>query len=427
MKKLLFIVSLFIGLTTYLFPQNLNGRFTSAVYSFERFDTVNNSNTYARTYQMLYLTFGKDNVSLKSYMNLEGDVSQSQTYDPRLRFYNLYVDVRNLFDVVYFKLGRQPLFSGIGGGVFDGMTLGFKYAGFDVNGYYGGNVPAYQKLNFTDDLSNDFVAGGKITYYPDQNSRLALKYFNQNFKTVSYATTRLTPDLETNPNYIIDNNSEQYQYLTAEGSYYEPKTFRLDTKCDYDLNYNLISGFEIDGRYEEIENLGIDAYYNFRQPKIRYNSIFSVFDFQNSQEIEVGADYAIDKTYKVIGKIGNVIYTDESSQRVSLGLSTPWGTLMGRKTFGYAGELNSLSIYTAKTICEGLLTPNLSLAYTNYKLSSDDVLNNMVTVLLGLNYRPWRTLSFDAQGQYLHNKIYNDDFRLFLKLNFWFNVNFQKI
>jgi hypothetical protein len=427
MKKLLFIVSLFIGLTTYLFPQNLNGRFTSAVYSFQRFDTVNNSNTYARTYQMLYLTFGKDNVSLKSYMNLEGDVSKSQTYDPRLRFYNLYVDVRNLFDVVYFKLGRQPLFSSIGGGVFDGMSLGFKYSGFDVNGYYGGNVPAYQKLSFTDDLPNDFVAGGKITYSSIKNTMLALKYLNQSFKTISYTATRLDPDLETNPNYIIDNNSEQYQYITAEASYYEPKAFRVNTKYDYDLNFNTTSEFEIDGRYEKIENLGIDAYYNFRQPKIRYNSIFSVFDFQNSQEIEVGADYAIDKTYKVIGKIGNVIYTDESSQRVSVGLSTPWGTLMGRKTFGYAGELNSVSVYTAKTICEGLLTPNLSLAYTNYKLSADDASNDMVTLLLGLNYRPWRTLSFDAQGQYLNNKIYKDDFRLFLKLNFWFNVNFQKI
>ena len=427
MKKLLFIVSLIIGLTTYLFPQNLNGRFTSAVYSLERFDSVNSSSTYARTYQMLYLTFGKDNVFLRSYMNLEGDVSRSQTYDPRLRFYNLYVDVRDLFDVVYLKVGRQPLFSGIGGGIFDGMTLGFKYAGFDVNGYYGGNVPAYQKLNFTDDLTNDFVAGGKITYYPDQNSRVALKYLNQSFKTVSYTTTRLTPDLETNPNYIIDNNSEQYQYLTAEGSYYEPKTISLNTKLDYDLNYNTLSEIEIDGRYEEIENLGIDAYYNFRQPKIRYNSIFSVFDFQNSQEIEIGADYAIDKIYKVIGKFGNVIYTDESSQRVSLGLSTPWGTLMGRKTFGYAGELNSVSAYTARSFFEGLITPSLSLAYTNYKLSSDDASNDMFALLLGLNYRPWRTLSFDAQGQYLNNKIYKDDFRLLLKLNFWFNVNFQKI
>lgn len=427
MKKILFIVSLFVGLTTLLFPQNINGRFSSALYTFERFDTVNNSNTHARTYQTLYLTFGKDNFSLKSYLNLEGDVSESQSYDPRLRFYNLYVDVKDLFNVLYLKFGRQPLFNSIGGGTFDGLTLGVKYKGFDVNGYYGGNVPAYQKFSFTDDLKNDFVAGGKITFYSMTNTRLALKYINKNFKNIRYVATRLDPDLETNPNYVIDNGSEQYEYVSAEISYDQPKVFRFDTRSDYDLNFNTVSKIEVSGRYEEIENLGISAYYNFREPRIRYNSIFSVFDFQNSQEIEIGGDYLICKTYKVIGKFGNVSYSDESSQRVSVGLSSPWGTLMARKTFGYAGELNSVSIYTARTICEGLFTPSLSLAYTNYKLSSDDETNDMLTVLLGLNYRPIRTLSFDAQGQYLNNKIYNNDFRLLVKLNFWFNVNFQKM
>jgi len=416
-----------MGLTTFLFPQNLNGRFTSALYTFERFDTVNNSNTYARTFQMLYLTFGKDNVSLKSYLNLEGDVSESQTYDPRLRFYNLYVDVRKLFDIVYLKLGRQPLFNSIGGGVFDGVSLGVKYKGFDVSGYYGGNVPPYQKLNFTDDLSNDFVAGGKITLYTIENTRVALKYINKNFKSIKYITNRLSPEFETNPNYVIDNNSEQYEYATAEVSYDKPKMFRVDTKLDYDLNFNTASRFEVIARYDEIENLGISAYYNFREPRIRYNSIFSVFDFQNSQEVEIGGDYLIDKTYKIIGKFGNVSYTDESSQRVSLGVSSPWGTLMGRKTFGYAGELSSVSVYTARSFFEGLLTPSLSLAYTNYKLSSDVDSNDLVTILLGLNYRPIRTLSFDAQGQYLNNKIYKDDFRLLVKLNYWFNINFQQM
>jgi opacity protein-like surface antigen len=426
-KLLLFIVSIFWGLTNLLFPQNINGRFTSALYTFERFDTVNNSNTYARTYQMLYFTFGKDNVSLKSYLNLEADLSESQTYDPRFRFYNLYVDVRDLFDVMYLKLGRQPLFNSIGGGTFDGLMMGFKYEGFDINGYYGGNVPAYQKFSFTDDLGNDFVAGGKITYYSIKNTRLALKYLNKNFKSIRYTTTRLSPEFETNPNYIIDNSSEQYEYITAEVSYDEPNIFRVDTKYDYDLNFSTTSKFEIQARYEEIENLGISAYYNFREPKIRYNSIFSVFDFQNSQEIEIGGDYLIDKDYRIIGKFGSVSYTDESSQRVSLGVSSTWGTLMGRKTFGYAGELSSVSVYTARTICEGLLTPSLSLAYTNYKLSSDDDSNDMVTLLVGLNYRPMRIISFDVQGQYLNNKIYNNDFRLLLKLNYWFNVNFQEI
>jgi hypothetical protein len=159
---------------------------------------------------------------------------------------------------------------------------------------------------------------------------------------------------------------------------------------------------------------------------VRYNSIFSVFNFQNSQEIEVGADYLIEKTYKLIGKFANVSYEDESSQRLSVGLSSRYGTIIGRKTFGYAGELDAISFYTAQTILDGLLTPSFSVAFTRYKLANALSRNEMLTLLLGCNYRPIRTLSFDVQGQYLNNKIYNNDFRLFVKLNFWFNHNFNR-
>jgi hypothetical protein len=411
-----------MGLTAIIYPQTFNGRFTSAFYTFERFDTVNNSATYARTFQMLYLTFGNRNISLKTNMNLEGDISESLVYDPRFRVYNLYLDVRNLFNVVYLKLGRQTLFNGVGGGVFDGLTLGTNYKGFDINGYYGGNVPAYQKLKFTDDLSNDYVAGGKLTVNAITNTRIALKYINKNFKNISYSTTRLDPNLNS-IEYLINNSSTQYEFLTAEVSYSQPESFRIDSRYDYDLNFSTTSKFDISGRFNGIENVGLTVYYNYREPRVRYNSIFSVFDFRNSQEIEFGGDYLIDGEYKIIGKFANVSYEDESSQRLSLGLSSKWGTITARKTFGYAGELSAISFYTAQTLLNGLITPNFSFAYTRYRLSSAVSTNEMVTVLLGLNYRPIRTLSFDAQGQYMNNKIYNNDFRLLLKLNFWFNSN----
>jgi len=423
MKKLLIIVSLTLGLTAIIFPQNINGRFTSALYTFERFDTVNNSATHARTFQMLYLTFGSRNISFKTYLNLESDIAENLVYDPRFRVYNFYLDVRNLFDLVYLKLGRQTLYNGVGGGVFDGFTLGVNYNGFDINGYYGGNVPAYQKFEFTDDLSNDYVAGGKITINAITNTRIALRYINKNFKNITYTTTRLDPNLNT-IDYLINNSSLQYEFLTAEVSYYQPENFRVDTRYDYDLNYSATSKFEISGRYEAIEDFGITGYYNYREPRIRYNSIFSVFDYRNSQEIEVGADYFIAKKYKLIGKFANVSYEGESAQRLALSLSSRWGTITGRKTFGYAGELDAISFYTAQTILNGLLTPSFSFAYTRYKLSTAVSTNEMISFLLGLNYRPIRTLSFDAQGQYMNNKIYNNDFRLLLKLNFWFNSNF---
>lgn len=423
MKKLLFIVSLALGLTSILYSQNINGRITSALYTFERFDTLENSTTHARTFQMLYLNFGVKNIALRTNLNLESDVAEDISYDPRLRVYNLYVDVRNIFDLIYLKVGRQSVYNVAGGGVFDGFSLGVKYHGFDINGYYGGNVPAYQKLELTDDFKNDYVAGGKLTVNALTNTRIALRYVNKNFKTIPYSARREDLNL-IDITKLIDNVSQQFEYLSGEISYDQPKEFRINTRYDYDLNFEKTSKFEISGRYERIEKLGLSLYYNYREPKIRYNSIFSVFDYRNSQEIEFGGDYLVSPTVKVIGKFANVTFDDESSQRISLGLSSTLGSVTARKTFGYAGELTAISLYTARSFLDGLITPSLSLGYTSYKLSSANDTNEMISALLGLNYRPYRTLSFDVQGQFLNNKIYANDFRLLLKLNFWFNTNF---
>jgi len=202
-----------------------------------------------------------------------------------------------------------------------------------------------------------------------------------------------------------------------------PEIVQAFFRYDYDINFNQTSRFEFDARTEAVKNLGLNVYYNFREPKIRYNSIFSVFDYGNTHEIEIGADYKINRMITVIGKFGNVQYKDENSQRIGIGLSTSYGSVNYRKTFGYAGELDAISLYSGYTLFDGLLTPSVGLSYTNYKLSPDAESNSITSLLVGTNIRPFRMLSFDLQGQYMDNKIYKNDLRLFFKLNYWFNLN----
>ena len=423
MKKILLLL-LAGGMLYTVIPQSLNGRFSSSIYTFERFDTAGSSTTNARTYQMLSFNFGKENMWLRSNLNLEYDLSNPQQSDPRFRVYNLYADFSNIFDVASLKLGRQPLFNSIAGGVFDGATLGLNYKGYKLSGYYGGNVPAYQKLELIENWSENYLLGGEFTILALMDWRFSAKYINKNFLTQSYTAVRLDPEL--NPiNVLIENESNQYQFLSGEVSYFKQNFGSGNIRYDYDLNFNTSSRFEISGRYNQIKNLGVSLYYNYREPKIRYNSIFSVFDYGNTWEIEGGVDYLIDNKYTVIGKFANVTYKDERSQRLTLGLSSPYGTITARKNFGYAGEMDAISLYTAFSQLEGLLTPSLGFSYTRYKLSADDPSNELVSVLAGANVRPFRTLSFDIQGQYLDNKIYQNDWRLFFKLNFWFNTIFN--
>jgi hypothetical protein len=421
MKKFILSLCLIIILVGHLFSQTINGRFSSSFYTWERFDTTNVSNNYLRAYELLNLNINQDKFSLRTYLDFEGDLSGIAKEVSRVRLYNLYLEGRDLFDIATIKFGRQPIFNSIGGGVYDGANLDLKIEGLKISGYYGGDVPSYQNFSINN-WQDNYITGGKITTTAIDNFQIALSYVNKNFKPLDYYALRLDPD--NNPiNVLISHNSNQFSFGSAEVFYDLKNMMDVEARYDYDFNFAKTSKFELNADYLQIDNLKLNLYYNYRDPRINYNSIFSVFNYGNTQEIEIGGDYSINKEITLTGKVGDVIYQDDNSQRVTLGLSTIYGTLTYLKNLGYAGEMDALSLYTAHSFLEGLITPSAGISYTSYKLSQDDVTNYLTSILAGINIRPFRTLSFDLQGQYMDNKIYKNDFRFFFKINYWFNTN----
>lgn len=422
MKKI-FLLFLYFSLPFMISAQNLNGSISSSFYTFERFDTLKTSDTFIRNFETLSLNFNYNKISVRTRMNFETNLSNALDSDPRMRFYNLYLEARDIFDVFTLKLGRQPLFTPVAGGLYDGVNLKFRYSGVSITGFYGGNVPAYQKLKMTDDFNNDYVLGGKFEVSFLDHFNFGLSYIDKNFKPLDFTALRLDANLNL-IQVLIEQKSNQFKFLTAEASYFLNKKVNIDTRYEYDMNFNTTSKFEVSSRVQATDELGIDAYYNYREPKIRYNSIFSVFNYGNSQEMEGGIDYKLGKDVTIFGKYGNVIYDDDSSQRLNIGATTTYGSFSYRKTFGYAGELDAISFYTAHTFANGFITPSAGIAFTNYKLSKDSEVNTITSLLGGFNLRPWTYLSFDLQGQYFNNKIYKNDFRILFKVNYWFNTNF---
>lgn len=420
MKKVLIVLFVLPVLIT---AQNINGRFSSSLYSFERFDTQNSSETYIRSFQSLALNVNKDMFSLRTRLNYETNLSNTLDNDPRLRFYNLYLEARDIFDIATLRIGRQSLINSVAGGTYDGVNLKLKYDEYKLTGFFGGNVPAYQKLELTDDWSNDYVMGANFETTVLENFRFEVGYIDKNYAPVQYNLIRL--DEELLPDTLLyERSAQRYKFLSGGVSFKMTDVISIYTHVDYDLNFVRASKVEASASYNEIENLGINIYYNYRQPRIPYNSIFSVFNYSNTQEIEGGIDYKFDDQFSVYGKFGTVTYEDDNSQRLSLGINTVYGNLSYRKTFGYAGELDAISLYTARSFMEGFLTPSIGLSYSSYKLSEDQAkANTLLTVLAGVNVRPWRTLSFDLQGHFMNNKIYKNDLRILVKINYWFNNN----
>ena len=94
---------------------------------------------------------------------METDVMSKMDTDPRLRFYNLYLEARDMLTVATIKLGRQPIINSVAGGVYDGASLTLKKNEFKLNGYVGGSVPAYQKLELIENFEDNLLYGGKFT------------------------------------------------------------------------------------------------------------------------------------------------------------------------------------------------------------------------------------------------------------------------
>lgn len=403
--------------------QNLNGRFTSSFYTFERYNSLNTSESFIRTNQALSLNANYQKFSLRTRLSFESNIGKTLDNDPRMRFYNLYLEARDVLDIATVKLGRQSLFTSVAGGLYDGLNIKLKYSDFSLTGYYGGNVPAYQKLEMTDDLSNDYVLGGRFETTVLEDFRFGVSYIDKNFKPLEYNALRMDENLDA-VTALIQTKSNQFKYISADAYYSHNSLGYINTRYEYDVNYEATSKVEVEGRVNPINDLGVNFYYNYREPRIRYNSIFSVFNYGNTHEIEGGIDYRLLKRYTFFVKLGDVTYNSEHSSRLTLGANTEYGSLSYRKTFGYAGELDAVSLYTARSFAEGFVTPSVGISYTSYKLSKDDAANSIVAFLAGCNVRPWKQFSFDLQGQYSHNKIYKNDFRVLFKVNHFFNTNF---
>ncbi len=422
MKKYLLIFLIILIPFANTFAQNINGRISSSYYTFERFESKDVSNTFLRSYQYAQFNINKDWFTLRTSFAVEQDLIKDIKYDPRIRIFNLYAEGRDLFGLATVKIGRQPLYHSVASGLFDGVTLDLNYWKLKLTTSYGANLPAYQKFDLIDNWNENYLFGSKIQAQFD-DLFIALGYINKNFKSEDYLTTRL--DANYNPvTVLVQPGSSQYEFFNADLSY-DFKKISLNSRLFYDLNFNKLSRFEFSSDVNLYKNFDLSFYYTYREPLIRYNSYFTIFEsvVENNQEFEIGLNYRLNNAISLNGKTGIVKYSDENSIRLNIGLATPYGMVSYSKNFGYAGELDGISLYSNYRLFNGILTPSFGLGYSSYKLSDTSPKNSTLYILAGTNVRPFRFLSFDLQGQYLNNKIYKSDFRFFFKINYWFNTN----
>ncbi|MBI3189408.1 MAG: hypothetical protein HYZ33_02045 [Ignavibacteriales bacterium] len=424
-------ISIIILCVLFFFPiitsaQVLTGRFSSSFYAWEQQDTLRSSNLFVRGFQTAQLNFSKDNVSFQTSFYGSSLLLNSFGDNGIARVSNMFLRWKNIGGAVDVSLGRVPVFAGVGNGTVDGGLLKARAMNNKLTmvAYGGANVkPELKSSGFTD-LDKNFFLGGQIIGRVLNESRVGISYMNRNIMRESYLTIR--PDSLFNPmTVLIVPESKAEQIIGADARINESKLVTCYARYDYDMNSKRSLRGQLSTRWTANEQFAFTADYIYREPRILYNSFLMMFPFSSVKEYEGGVEYTLKSDLRLYGKYAYVQYTDDKTQRFSLGINTENISLSYTGTNGYAGEQTSLYGQVMYPMLERMLIPTVGLSYANYQLDTyASATQDVFAASLGAVVRSNQSWSADMQLQWLNNPVAQNDVRLFGKLSYWFNHTF---
>lgn len=409
---------------TTLRAQLLNARFIGSIYTFEKFDTVNVSKKYVRGFQSALVDFSYADFSIHTHFQVSGMLQRKLDEIPDYRFYYLYGQWKNLFDVASISVGRIPYFAGVGNGTIDGGLVTVRPAGnlFRLTVYGGQTTPLEFELKDWKKLKNNFTLGGQVIVNALPNTRLGISYTNRQRERAGYFATR--EDSLFNPVLMfIEPRNVREQFVSGDVSY----TFgssRIYGRYDYDLNFKQTQRGQLGIRLSVTDELSVTGDFIHRAPRLPFGSFFSVFDLKTVDEYELGADYFILPDVRGFLRGAYVKYSGEKGFRYAAGVVHKYVGLTYRGSDGYAGALDNASIQITYPLCDNLLIPSVGFAYMTYRFDRSAPRVEGFAGTLGATVRPMDQLSFDVQGQWLRNKIVQNDLRLFARFNYWLTQTF---
>jgi hypothetical protein len=428
MKKLTTLAFLVVLSVSGAHAQRLQARFVTSAYAWERQDTIGKSSEHLYGYETMQLSLSGEQLSLHTYLQGFNDFAGPLSNNPTFRLYNLYFKWANIGNMVDVSLGRQAVFAGVGNGTIDGGLASFKFldSRYKLTGYYGALPAERYEARLIDNTDKNFMAGGQLSASPLDFAQFSMSYMEKNIKPETYFGIRR--DSLFNPYTVeITPTATAEEYVSGDVSLEYKDWASGYFRYDYDLLLDKNSRFQFFTRVKPfqassltaLQPLSLTGEYLQREPRLLFNSIFSVFAFNTMKEYEIGAEYALGTEWQLFAKYGAVSYNDGDSHQMTLGINGNHVSFSVTRDDGNGGELNAASLSLGYPFFENKLTPTLMLSYAHYKLSEFSTsLDDALSLSVGAVYRPIRLLSVDAQAQWIQNKIYNNDMRFFVRVSY---------
>jgi hypothetical protein len=411
--------------------QYFSGRTSTSFYTWQAKETTTpvgstTATVTTLTLARLYETVQADVLGSKFGFNINGQVSKdfgtSIGTDPELRLSQLTFKARRIADVADITVGRQFVLAGVGSGLVDGgvMKLSFMDGTVGAEAYGGYSLIDTRTINFNRSLADNAFYGGQISATPFPDVLVEFSYMNRSRQQDGFQLTRV--DSLFNASTV----TMYFQPLEEEMAGFD---LRYDItggtnvylRTDYDMNNDRVHRVEASGRVALFSALSMTAEYMYRMPRLQYNSIFSVFNYNETQDIEGGLEYEFTPTARAYARYGYVKYADDNSGRIRVGGTYDFISASYSSNTGLAGDFNGISIQAVYPTTDRTLVPALGFGYASYKVSPDAASNTVMNANLGLTYRPSASISADITGQWIQNPVYDNDMRVFLRFTYLFS------
>jgi hypothetical protein len=297
--------------------------------------------------------------------------------------------------------------------------------------YGGGLTPPGQTLEyqFTENLDDNWQLGGQVLLYLIENTKIGLSYMNRHRETHAFYSWR--PDAaDGSQETLIDYGSRANQYGSVNVAHSSGHMW-LYGRFDYDFNFERTSRAEVAATYQAMPTLGLSLNLAHREPVIAWNSYFALLEASAHQEAVLGASYRTQSPPDADWTRFHGHVRGRNALRVSLGAMNKYASIMYTKDVSYDGDLDGFNLHFTYPLMDGMLVPHVGAVYSTYALAAslDDKTNwneraSTWVGVAGATFRPMQSVSFDLQGQFMTNKIYASDMRLFARVNYWFSNPF---
>lgn len=377
-----------------LFSQvKYSGSLRSSFYAFETL-TDTSEIQQLNYYQGLQLRLAPENNS-NIYLSTYLRVAKRGDEDWEEKVYNLYADWKAANKPVSLRLGRQFVYHGVMNGTVDAILLsGSPYKNWNLKLLGGLAAPTTREFDVLKwDEGN--VLGAYVSYRFPWESKFDLSYFQRN-----------------------RNEETVWQLVGAGLSGKFRENIYYQAQLDHNLNTDEIQGMRYRLNYL-YQKWTLSAEYNSQRPRVYEDSYFQIFKLDAYNQFRGGVTYNLKQYQLGIQYLFTSMEYDETNQ-VILTAGIPWGMIgvvyqdgFGGKNTGVYGELSYDIIKQ--------VTARVYSSYYSYERQTTVISEDATSFSGGLDYRPFKSLSVQADVQQSINSIYNDDIRGLFRLNYFFN------